>query len=235
MRFSFIIPALDEEDYVGRCIKSIKNQTTEVFEIIVVDNGSKDKTSEIAKDLGARAVKEEERGISPARNAGARVAKGDYLCFVDADGVLSKNWLKQAKDTLLRSKRKAVVGMNIFTHESFFKKIWYNTYTIGAYTGMILTRIFFDRVFLSNNMVIRRDVFEKTGGFDPVTGEDIWLSRKFWDVGGKGEFNPFMLIFYSSRGFDSYGYLKTIVYWIVSTLKKSPSHNYNYKNKTYED
>lgn len=234
MEFSFIIPALDEEDYIGDCISSIKNQREDVYEIIVADNGSKDKTAKIAKGLGAKVIKEEIPGISAARNAGAKSAKGDYLCFVDADGVLTKDWIKEAKNTLKGTDRKAVVGLNIFEHGNLIKKVWYNVYTLFAYLGLILTRIFFNRVFLSNNMVIKKDIFEKAGGFHPVTGEDIWLSREFWRVGGRGEFNPKMVINYSSRGFESYGYIRTIIYWAVSTAKKLPSYNYDYKTKTYK-
>ncbi len=91
LTFSFIIPALNEEDLIAECINSIKRQKKVVGEIIMVDNGSKDKTAEIAKKLGCKVVKEEKRGVSHARNKGAKLAKGDILCFIDADGVLSKD------------------------------------------------------------------------------------------------------------------------------------------------
>jgi len=104
MKYSFIIPAYNEEDYISNCIKSIKNQTPKDFEIIVVDNGCTDKTSDIAKKLGSRVVKETKRSLSLARNKGAQVSRGDFLCFVDADGILSKNWLLEAeKNSIIKT------------------------------------------------------------------------------------------------------------------------------------
>ena len=116
MRFSFIIPALNEEDYVEPCVRSIQGQTCKDYEIIVVDNGSTDRTAEIARQLGCKVVNEQKRGISHARNKGAKIAIGDILCFVDADGVVSNNWLKEAKKTLSNQEIKFAVGINIFSH-----------------------------------------------------------------------------------------------------------------------
>jgi len=123
LTFSFIIPALNEEDLIADCIKSIKRQKKVVDEIIVVDNGSKDKTAEIAGKLGCKVVKEEKRGISYARNKGAKLAKGDILCFIDADGVLSKDWLKEARKVLSNKKVQAVDGLFIFSHQNILKRI----------------------------------------------------------------------------------------------------------------
>lgn len=231
MKFSFIIPALDEEEYIGDCINSIKVQSEEVFEIIVVDNGSTDNTVEIARDKGCKVFFEEDRGISLARNKGAKVAKGDYLCFIDADGRLTKNWLKNAKETLRKREEVAVSGLNVFTHESLFKRVWYNTFTFFAFWGIFLVKVLFDRAFLFNNMVIRRDEFLRTGGFEKVSGEDIWFSVKFWKMGGRGAFDPKMIVYYSSRGFDEVGFIRTIVYWIVTITTRKKPVNYSYKNK----
>lgn len=231
MKFSFIIPALNEEEYIGRCIDSIKKQGEGVFEIIVVDNGSTDKTTEIARKKGCKVIFEKEKGISPARNRGAREAKGNYLCFIDADGELKENWLKVAKETLQKRNEVAVSGLNIFVHESVVKRIWYNTFTLLAFTGIFLVKVLFDRAFLFNNMAIKKTKFLKTGGFENVLGEEIWFSIKYWKMGGKGAFNPKMVVYYSSRGFDEEGFIKTLLFWFVTmSLKKKPD-NYSYKNK----
>src|SRR3972149_10557322 len=108
MKFSFIIPALNEEKYIGACIRSIKNQLEEGDEIIVVDNGSHDRTTQIAKSLGCRVLKEKNNGLSHARNRGAREARGNVLCFIDADSIVSDEWLRRAKTALRKTKNKAV-------------------------------------------------------------------------------------------------------------------------------
>ena len=85
---SFIVPAHDEELWIGRCLGSIRTSMeilAEPYEVIVVDDASTDSTSRIAGQLGARTLRVEHRKISAVRNAGARVACGEVFFFVDAD------------------------------------------------------------------------------------------------------------------------------------------------------
>jgi glycosyltransferase involved in cell wall biosynthesis len=234
MKYSFIIPAYNEESLIADCIKSVQRQKGTSFEVIVVDNGSNDKTAEIAKRLNAIVVKESKKGISYARNKGAREAKGKYLCFIDADGVVSRRWLMLVKkETSKRSKVDVVIGMNIFTHESIVKAIWYNTYTLFAHVGLVMSSLFFGKTYIpGNNIAIRKELFEKIGGFEPVVAEDIWLGRKLKKyTKSRVVFNPLMIIKYSSRGFDSSGYVRTLYYWIQASLRKRSQEGYSYKRK----
>jgi glycosyltransferase involved in cell wall biosynthesis len=98
MKISIIIPALNEEQYIGKLLKSINKQDFKDYEVIVADAGSSDKTVEIAKSLGARVIK----GGSPAvgRNNGAKEAKGEFLFFFDADVRLPPRFLKTAYDEI---------------------------------------------------------------------------------------------------------------------------------------
>jgi glycosyltransferase involved in cell wall biosynthesis len=81
MLISVVIPALNEEKYIGRCLASLRAQThpRELYEIIVVDNASTDRTSEIARGLGAQVVHEPRRGVGWARHRGAREARGEII------------------------------------------------------------------------------------------------------------------------------------------------------------
>lgn len=234
MKYSFIIPALNEEDIIGETIKSIKRQKGS-FEIIVVDNGSKDKTTKIAKDLGCRVVKEKKRGISPARNRGAKEAKGEYLCFIDADGEPMKNWLRDVDKILKKNKVDAIVGLNIFKHENIFKRIWFNTFYFIAYMGIYLSKTLLGIIFFEgNNLVIKRNFLLKIGGFEPVVGEGLWTSKKFRAAGGTSVFRPQMIVHYSSRGFEEAGYIRTVLYWITGTATKKSSDDYSYKSKNWQ-
>ncbi|MFH1971058.1 MAG: glycosyltransferase family A protein, partial [Patescibacteria group bacterium] len=231
MKYSFIIPAHNEERYISNCIKSIKNQTLKDFEIIVVDNKCTDKTSDIANRLGCKVVKEPKRSLSLARNKGAQVSKGEFLCFIDADGILSKDWLKEAEKYISKRNLDVVSGLNYFYNKNVLKKIWYNIFTFFAFLGVDVLYIFGKRLYLvANNLVIKKSLFNELGKFKPIICEDYWLSVKYWKLKNrKCFFNPRMVISYSSRGFDSYGYIKTIVYWAINLLKKSPQKNYSYK------
>ncbi len=89
---SVIIPAWNEEKYIGRAIASLKRAAAVyererggVAEIIVVDNNSSDRTADVARQHGARVVFEPVNNIGKARNAGARTARGKYIAFCDAD------------------------------------------------------------------------------------------------------------------------------------------------------
>jgi glycosyltransferase involved in cell wall biosynthesis len=89
---SIIIITKQEEKYLSKLLKSIKNQTYKGYEIIVSDAKSTDKTRKIAKSYGCRIV---EGGMpSVGRNNGAKIAKGEILLFLDSDVILHKNFLK---------------------------------------------------------------------------------------------------------------------------------------------
>jgi glycosyltransferase involved in cell wall biosynthesis len=85
---SYIVPAYNEERLLGRTLIALREAArlaTEPYEIIVVDDGSTDRTPQIAASHGARVVAVRHRHIAAARNAGGRAARGDKLVFIDAD------------------------------------------------------------------------------------------------------------------------------------------------------
>lgn len=90
---SVIIPALDAESTIERCVNSILKQDLPALDVIVVDNGSRDRTGEIAARAGARVVVEPLRGRSRARNRGAAEARGSRLAFIDSDCEAPSDWL----------------------------------------------------------------------------------------------------------------------------------------------
>ena len=86
-RFSVIIPAFNSAATLTRAIESVRAQTWPAHEIIVVDDGSTDSTASVAESFGdaVKLLRQPNRGVAAARNAGARVAGGDWLAFLDAD------------------------------------------------------------------------------------------------------------------------------------------------------
>jgi len=89
-KISIIVPIYNVEEYLEKCIKSILNQSFKEFELILVDDGSPDKCGEICDnylnlDNRVKVIHKENGGLSSARNAGLKIANGEYVAFVDSD------------------------------------------------------------------------------------------------------------------------------------------------------
>jgi glycosyltransferase involved in cell wall biosynthesis len=101
LKLSIIIPVYNVEKYITRCLDSLVNQNLEAcdYEIIIIDDGSKDNSLSIAKLYSAKyeniyIYSQENKGVGAARNKGIELAKGDYVYFIDADDYLASNVLK---------------------------------------------------------------------------------------------------------------------------------------------
>ena len=96
---SVIVPVYNVESFLDYCISSIIKQTYTNFELILVDDGSKDSSPAICdewfkKDSRVRVIHQQNGGLSAARNAGLNQAKGDYICFIDSDDFVKENYLE---------------------------------------------------------------------------------------------------------------------------------------------
>lgn len=98
-KVSVIVPVYNVEAYLENCLESISNQTEKNIEIIVVDDGSPDKSGEIAekyqlKDSRVKVIHKKNGGLSDARNSGLDVAKGKYICFIDSDDWIEHDYIE---------------------------------------------------------------------------------------------------------------------------------------------
>lgn len=88
MKFSVVIPLYNKEHYIETTIRSVLDQTCQDFEVLVVDDGSKDNSLALARKFESdrvRVIAQENQGVSVARNTGIVNAKGEFICFLDAD------------------------------------------------------------------------------------------------------------------------------------------------------
>ena len=100
MRFSIIIPVYNCDLYLRDCVNSVLSQNYENIEIILIDDGSTDKSGLICDEYAAqnervRAYHQKNAGVSAARNVGLDMATGTYIVFLDADDILADNNLEQ--------------------------------------------------------------------------------------------------------------------------------------------
>ncbi|MHB8262433.1 MAG: glycosyltransferase family 2 protein [Acidimicrobiales bacterium] len=92
--YSVVVPAFNEEHYIGDCLHSLANQDyTGDYEVIVVDNNSTDNTANIASTLGATVIREAKPGVCSARQRGTEVARGEVVISTDADTTFDSAWL----------------------------------------------------------------------------------------------------------------------------------------------
>jgi glycosyltransferase involved in cell wall biosynthesis len=184
LRFSVIIPAKNEEKHIGRCLGSLRSLAfdPQLFEVIVVDNGSADRTREIAAAFNSpfslRVLEQKNAYISAVRNWGASVAHGAYLAFLDADCEVRSDWLQQAD----RSISAGITG------------IFGSFYQIPERSSWIARQWYGDRErkdpgevsFLpSGNLFVSREILQNVQGFDESiqTNEDFELCQRIRAAG----------------------------------------------------
>ena len=105
---SIVIPIYNAVKYLEECLNSIKNQTYKNFEVIMVNDGSKDDSETICKrfsedDTRFRYFKKENGGVSSARNLGLDNVEGDYITFIDADDWIDENHLELLINSIKKS------------------------------------------------------------------------------------------------------------------------------------
>lgn len=176
---SIVIPALNEEKMIGRCLESLTGLAfaRDRFEVLVVDNGSHDKTLIIAasfKDrLNLKVLQQAGVRISALRNLGAREAVGDIVAFLDADCLAPADWLDRIL-ALAPTDGAGILGAHYLLPEdsSWVGRTWHR-YQEAPKSGEVSH-------VPAGNLIMRREDFLKLGGFDETiqTNEDYELCER---------------------------------------------------------
>ena len=115
MKVSIVIPVYNVEKYLQRCIDSVLNQTFKDFELILIDDGSKDKSYEIMKknaksDKRIKIYHQKNCGPAITRNNGIDYAKGKYVMFIDSDDFIDNDYIKKYYNAMISGKYDLVIG-----------------------------------------------------------------------------------------------------------------------------
>ena len=176
---SFIVPAHNEELWIGKCLDSLRTSVEKVrepYEMIVVDDASTDSTPRIAEQMGARVLRVEHRKISAVRNAGARAARGEIFFFVDADTQVNERAVAAALEALSAG---AVGGGCVFELDGP-TPLWGR---IILYFAVLVGRLI--RWVGGCFVFCTREAYTATGGFSEslYAGEDIAFVQALKKVG----------------------------------------------------
>lgn len=178
---SYIIPVRNDAVRLERCLRSILADTHSVpFEIIVADNGSTDRSADVARLAGAIVLNLPNRAVSEVRNEAASTARGEFLAFIDADHELGAGWSGAALP-LFASPAVWAVGADYHTPaDGTWVQRMYDRFR-GHATGP-------DAVnwLPSGNLVVRNAAFERVHGFDTSleSCEDVDFCRRIRSAGG---------------------------------------------------
>jgi glycosyltransferase involved in cell wall biosynthesis len=170
---SFVVPAWNEEAHLAAtltCIREAARSLGERFEIVVANDGSTDRTGQIAEQLADRTVHVRYRQIAATRNAGAREAQGDLLIFVDADTTVTGDLL----GAVAQAVRQGAVGGGCFARFDEPVPLWGALAVVLANAYNRLFRVAYGCFFFCT-----REAFDAVGGFDAslYITEEVGMSQ----------------------------------------------------------
>ena len=228
IRVSVVIATYNRANTLLLAIRSLLEQTLgeNLFEIIVVDNNSTDKTSKVVKifqknhkNFNIILLHEIRQGVSYARTTGANKARGDYVAFMDDDCRTCRNWLKNIKSCIERvHPQPTVIGGPIYPLYEYTKPAWFkDEYEIRTW-GEKPRFLGPMEVFSGGNLIIQREMIKRLGGLNVDLGprgeyfgmhEDTEYQRQIWGQNNES-------VFYYSP--------KLVMYHLVPKFKMNVSY-----------
>ena len=242
MKFSVIIPLYNKAPYIEKALRSVMAQSFTDYEIIVVDDGSKDESASIAEGVLAEVavkhqlIRQENAGVSMARNNGVTCSRGDYLCFLDADDWWAPTFLERVHWLISEYPDAGIYGTNYFYVKNGRQKICVTT----AETGYInYCKVYAEKLQMpltSITVTIPRKLFVEMDGFKPSLklGEDfdLWIRIA---LRNRVAFLNEPLAYYNQdanpkwRAVGNLTDPKSHMLWNLGYLEEEEKHNSDYK------
>lgn len=209
VKISIVIPVYNDAIRLEKLLLSLKNQSFKDFEVIVVDDCSKDNSYETAKRYADKIIKNKiNSGPAITRNKGIKASKSNIIAFIDSDCIAGKDWLKNIYETFKDKKIKAVMGKVTITNSNLIGNAVSNLgFPAGGNLGFDKVWHIDDKGFTDHisscNAAVRKDIFDKYGVFDesfPLAGaEDTEFSYRLTKNNVKIKYCPDIKIEHVAR------------------------------------
>ncbi len=200
-KMSVVICAYNAERTIDACLASLRQLRYPNYEVIVVNDGSTDKTEAIARRYPEfRLISQPNKGLSVARNVGWRAASGEVVAYTDADCVVDPDWLTYLAYKFVSSDFAGVGGPNLPPPEDSATAA-YVAAAPGGPTHVLLDDEVAEHI-PGCNMAFRKDALERIGGFDPVhraAGDDVDVCWRLQDAGYRIGFSPAAQVWHFRR------------------------------------
>jgi glycosyltransferase involved in cell wall biosynthesis len=216
---SVIIIAMNEERYIGHLLQSLSPQLKKGDEIILIDSNSKDRTREIALEYKCKVYQIQPSGIAPAKNLGARKARCEIMAFLDADCVVSPDWLERIRKHFSEKRYSAIAGLDLYTCENPLRRRVYNVYSKLVYLIARISYALGGKPWLpANNLATYKKLFLDIGGYANIVCEDAELMNR-WPRAARVYYDYEMIVHFSDRRFKKEGFVKTLFLWLVADIR----------------
>jgi len=197
LRFSVIVCAHNEAQYLQACLHSLLAQSRTPDEILVVNNASTDSTRAVAEAIhGVRVVDESRKGLVVARETGRLTATGDIFVYLDADCRAPVTWLERIERRFMADPQLlALSGPYRFYDWDWWGRVLIRAYdyTLAPATQFLVKYVLrIGTIFYGGNFAVRRTALERIGGFDTSIefhGEDTNVGRRLFAIGRVSLFN----------------------------------------------
>ncbi len=232
---SVIVPAYNEEQNIGACLESLSHQTLprDQYEIIVVDGGSKDRTSEIAARSADMVFIQTSKKVGGARNDGVLKSLGEIIATTDADCLIPQDWLGIISTGFEKNPEVVQLYGPVDPMEGGIKNHLFlalaNTFSrFGYYSGLFYYT-------LGCNSAFRKEAFLQAGMYACIdAGDDLEIARRMKDH-GRVKFENRMRVTFSMRRYEQFGTLHSLYDWVYIVAKGGESDKKSYTRKEYKN